>query len=354
MVGGRVFQLVPVLEPGDAIGNHARRMAQILGDRSGGFIVQRVAPELEHLAVHWSKAQVAPGDILIYHVALASELGDWIRRADAIKVIDYHNITPPEFFRAFEPGLSVALTNARYELELLRPDIRLAISDSDYSRQELQALGFAWTETLPIFLDLARYDPEGNPTLATRLADGKTQRGDILFVGRIAPNKCHEDLIKTFVVYRRVFRPSARLFLVGATNSFNYLNSLKRFVDRLGIEGVHFVGKVSDLDLVTYYRSADVFFSMSRHEGFGGPWVEAMHFGLPIVSFAAAAIPETVGDAGILFRERRYDEVAALIDSVMRDEELRQHLVSAGRLRLADFRPEIFETRFRTMIDGLA
>ena len=350
---GRVFQLVPVLEPGDAIGTHAQRMAEILGEQSGGFIVQKVAPELEHLATHWSKAEVSPDDILIYHVALASELGNWMRGIEARKVIDYHNITPPEFFRAYEPGLSVALAGSHYELELLRPEVLLAISDSDYSRLELEAMGFARTETLPIFIDYAQYEVEPNQHLMEELTRGKSERGDILFVGRIAPNKRHEDLIKAFVTYRRAFRPSARLFLVGGTNSLNYSRVLEKFVQRLGVEGVNFVGRVPTEDLVAYYRSADVFLSMSEHEGFGAPWVEAMYFGLPIVSFAAAAISETVGEAGVLFREKNYEDVAALIDVVMQDEEVRNRLAAAGRARFEYFRPEVFEARFRSMIEEL-
>lgn len=350
---GRVFQLIPVLEPDDAIGDHAHRIATILGERHGGFIVERAAPSLRHLATVWTEAEVDPGDVLLYHVALASRLGEWMQRTRARKVIDYHNITPPEFFRAYEPGLAAALANATHELEDLKGQVALALADSEYSRRELEERGFSRTETLPILIDFGRYDLPGNRELADRLSAGKRGRGDIIFVGRIAPNKRYEDLIKVFTIYRRAYNPAARLFLIGGTNSAVYSRTLDSFVQRLGIEGVHFTGRIAAEDLVAYYRTADLFLSMSEHEGFGVPWLEAMYFGVPVVSLAAAAIPETVGDAAVLFREKNHDEVAALVDLVMRDEELRADLADAGRRRLREFRPERHEARLRQWIDEI-
>ena len=124
-MGGRVWQLVPVLDEGDAIGDHARRMASILGERHAGFVVERSAPALKRLTTHVSNIEardVDPEDILVYHVALASQLGEWLRRVPpngARTVIDYHGITPASFLRAYDPGLSVALSKSRYELEAL-------------------------------------------------------------------------------------------------------------------------------------------------------------------------------------------------------------------------------------------
>lgn len=350
---GRVFQLVPVLDEGDAIGNHARRMARILGEQHGGFLVERAAPALRGLTIPWSDARIQPDDILVYHVALASQLGEWLRQATARKVIDYHGITPPIFFLAYDPGLSVALSRARHELEGLRDQVGLALADSDYSRAELDAMGFSRTETLPILLDLAEYEVPGNQQLMEELARGKRERGDLLFVGRIAPNKRQEDLIKAFTVYRRAYHPEARLFLVGRPEIEAYSAVLGSLVERLGIEGVHFAGQVSHADLVAYYRSADAFVSMSEHEGYGVPWLEAMYFGLPVVTFGAGAIAETVGHGGIVFRRKRYEEVAALVNLVVRDEAVRAALVEAGRARINQLRPEKFEDRLRQLIDDV-
>lgn len=350
---GRVWQLVPVLEPGDAVGNHAQAIARVLGARHGGFIVERADPSLQHLAVRFTEASVDPGDVLVYHAALSSQLAGWMRGAPGRKVVDYHNVTPPEFFRAYDPGLWTALANARGELERLRGEVALAVGHSEFSRRELEAMGFRRTETVPVLLDFARRGGPGNEQLRDELERGKRERTDVLFVGRLAPNKRQEDVVKAFAVYRRLFNPSARLFLVGGSNASSYRDALRAFVERLGIEEVHLVGRVGDGDLAAYYRAADVFVSMSEHEGFGAPLLEAMHYGVPVVAFAAAAVPETVGAGGILFRRKRYEEVAALIDLVVRDEDVRGWLVEAGRARLEAFRPEVHEARFLRLIEEL-
>lgn len=352
-MSGRIFQLIPVLDPDDAIGNHARRMASVAGERHGGFIVERAHASLEHLATHWSEAQVDEDDILIYHVALASHVGEWMRKTKATKLIDYHNLTPPSFFRSFNPGLATALAHARFQLEELRPHLTLSISDSDFSRRELEEMGFSPTETLPIMLDFNVYS-EANEDLVSELARDKPRRGDLMFVGRIAPNKRQEDLIKAFAVYRRAYNPGARLFLVGGTNAPNYSRALDDYLDRLGVEGVHLTGKVSNRDLVAYYRMADVFLSMSEHEGFGVPFVEAMHLGVPVIAYSCTAVPETLGEGGVLLDHKDYEQVAAMIQLVMEDDEVRGSLVEAGRQRVARFSPEITENRFREILETLA
>jgi glycosyltransferase involved in cell wall biosynthesis len=353
-MGDRIFQVIPVLDPDDALCNHARRMAEIAGDRHGGFIVERAAPSLRNLATHWTEAKVKPSDVLIYHAALGSRLSDWLKRTQGTKIVDFHNITPPEFFRVYEPGLSVALANGRRELQGLARQVSLAIGHSEYSRVELEELGFSKTQTLPLLIGFERYEIAGNENLIKELSASKSQRGDILFVGRISPNKRQEDLIKAFAVYKRAYRPAARLFLVGGTNSNRYLSALESFVRRLGVEDVVFTGRASIEDLVAYYRTADLFLSMSEHEGFGAPFLEAMHFGVPVIAFAATAIPETVASGGLLLTEKRFEEIAALIDLVMRDEGVRGEMIEAGRARVADFRPQLWEAKYREAMESAA
>lgn len=351
---GRVFQLIPDLSPGDAIGDHATQIHKILGKRSGGFIVQKAHPSLKDLATIWTEARVDPDDVLVYHTALASQLGDWLRKADAIKVVDHHNFTPAGYFRVYDPGTSAALSNAREELESLMPQTVLALADSDFSRHELEEMGFERTQTIPILIDFSKYEGHGNSKLQERLLEGKQGRGDIIFVGRVAPNKRQEDVIKAFVFYKRLYNPAARLFLVGSSNSTRYSDVLRDFVERLGVEDVHFTGWTSFDDLVAYYRSADLFLSMSEHEGFGVPWLEAMHFGVPVITYGAAAIPETVGNAGLVFQEKNYERVAALIDVVMTDDAVRASLVERGRRRVEDFEPQRHASTVRSLLAEIA
>jgi len=349
----RVFQLVPFLERGDAIGGHARNLAGVFGPSHGGFVVQRAAPELAAGTVRYEDAVVAPTDVLVYHAAHASPLGTWVAGVDAVKVVDYHGITPPEFVRAYDPGLAVALARARSELEALAGQADLAIAHSVYMERELQEMGFVTTATLPLLVDPARLSGPADESVMARLRAGK--RGhDLLFVSRLAPNKRIEDLVKVFAIYRRAWCREARLFVVGRPDTGAYAETLRRFVERLGVEEVHFAGRVGDAELSAYYRCADAFVSMSEHEGFGLPWIEAMSFGVPVLAYAAGALPETIGDAGILFSDICYEEVAALIDAVLGDEALRARLAAAGRLRAAAFGPLAFEARVRELFGSLA
>jgi glycosyltransferase involved in cell wall biosynthesis len=354
-VSGRIFQLVADFQPEDAIGNHARTMARLLGERSGGFIVDRAAAELRDLTVSWRRAAPASGDVVVYHVAGAARpgLAEWFASLPARKVIDYHNITPSEFFRAYDPGISAIMAAGRRELASLAPRTALAIAHSELSRGELEAMGFARTLNLPVLVDFARLEAPGNEALLAELRTGKRERGDVLFVSRVAPNKRQEDVIKAFTLYRRVFRPTARLFLVGGADPPSYLRALEAFVARLGIEGVHLVGKIPLADLISHYRNADLFLSMSEHEGFGIPWLEAMHFGVPVLAFAAGAIAETVGDAAVLFRAKRYDEVGALMHVLCTDEPARASLAEAGRRRVAELAPERVGPRLRSALEAL-
>jgi glycosyltransferase involved in cell wall biosynthesis len=133
-----------------------------------------------------------------------------------------------------------------------------------------------------------------------------------------------------------------------------YFAALSAFVDRLGVEGVHVVGRVSPQELVAYYHSSDVFLAMSEHEGFGIPWLEAMYLGLPVLTYAAAALGETVAGGGLLFAEKRWEEIAALLDVVMRDDGARARLAEAGRRRVSELEPERFEARVVHLMDEIA
>jgi L-malate glycosyltransferase len=172
-----------------------------------------------------------------------------------------------------------------------------------------------------------------------------------LFVGRVAPNKAQHDVVKAFAWYRRVFDAEASLTLVGGVSAGSYWSALERFVDGLGLSGVvRLAGSVSDAELEGLYRSADVFVCLSEHEGFCVPLLEAMAHGVPVVAFGAAAVPETLGDAGLVLASKRPGLVAEAVGRVMRDGGLRARLVGAGRRRLEHF--SLARTR-RTLLDAL-
>jgi glycosyltransferase involved in cell wall biosynthesis len=115
-------------------------------------------------------------------------------------------------------------------------------------------------------------------------------------------------------------------------------------------------GSLDGDGLTAAYRSADVFVSCSDHEGFGIPLVEAMGHGLPVVAYGAAAVPSTVGDAGIVLPEKSPAMVAAAVHRVLADDRVRAALVAAGRDRLEELRParsaEAFVAALRNGLSG--
>jgi L-malate glycosyltransferase len=189
-----------------------------------------------------------------------------------------------------------------------------------------------------------------NSELVERLAQ---KRPLLLFVGRIAPNKRQEDLVKLLYYYRR-FQPQAHLLLVGDRWVVGYDRWLESLAADWGLaDGVTLLGKVPQADLVTCYRQADLYISMSEHEGFGKPFIESMYHDLPILAYSAAGVPDTLAGAGVQFRQKDFERLAELVDILVTDSELRRRLIAGQRQRLAQFLPETAVQIFRQQLGQL-
>lgn len=275
-----------------------------------------------------------PDELVVLHHSIGSAAAGYLLDMGVRFLLIYHNITPSRFFTGVDPGLDAQLRQGKRQLESLRERTVLGLADSAFNQRELQAAGFSPTGVLPIALDENQYRMPPSPQLLARYRDGGP---NLLFVGRLTPNKCQDDLIKLLYYFQRV-RPAARLFLVGLSWVRTYTTWLQGLAQDLGVEdAVVLADHVSQPDLVTYYQLADVYVSMSEHEGFGKPLVESMLFDLPVVAFAAGAVPETLGGAGILFRQKRYEALAELLDLLLADEALRQRIVAHQRERVRSF-----------------
>jgi L-malate glycosyltransferase len=242
-------------------------------------------------------------------------------------------------FAPWEPHVGVELANGRHELAELAEATVLGLADSSYNEAELLSLGFARTAVAPILLDSADFEGDADRTvLADLMARKRSGGADWLFVGRISPNKAQHDVIKALAVYRRVVDPHARLTLVGGSSSHRYMTALEDLVKALDLgDAVHVAGSVSHEALLAHYRASDVFVCLSDHEGFCVPLLESMHAEVPIVAFASTAVPETLGDAGVLLPTKSPVEVALAVQRVVTDTALRSTLVAAGRRRLDRF-----------------
>jgi glycosyltransferase involved in cell wall biosynthesis len=168
------------------------------------------------------------------------------------------------------------------------------------------------------------------------------------------PNKRIEDLLKVFYFYRKRIDPDSRLFLVGIDTDMEiYSFALRQMIHDLALRGVLFCGRVSQRELVTYYRLAHVYLCMSEHEGFCVPLLEAMHFGVPVIAYAAGAVPETLGEAGALASRKDFPELAELSALLCMDRELRGSMVAAGRERVREFLPDAVAPVLRRLLDSV-
>jgi glycosyltransferase involved in cell wall biosynthesis len=290
------------------------------------------------------RCQPRSGDILLYHFGLGSELTDFITKRGRVRlVLIYHNLTPSHYFKFEDPLLAQSLQLGKEQLAQLKGFVDLAIADSNYSAQELSVIGYANLAVVPpVYLDDKYEIPPDKATLE-RFADGKK---NLLFVSRIAPNKKQEDIIKLFHWYKQI-NPASRLLLVGPLGVTKvYYRWLLDLVDYLGLSNVHFTDRVSQEELNAYYRLADVFVSMSEHEGFGMFLVESMYFDVPVVAYKSTAVPETLGQAGVLVREKDFPVIAEVIHLLISDRDFREAILETQRQRLQDFKKEKVGAQF--------
>ena len=188
-----------------------------------------IAPELARDIHPAASFPDSPDTVLVVHFSWAIRFYDWLRGLSCRKVLVYHNITPPEYFVGINKELVESCYLGRRELTAYAARCELAVGDSEFNRAELEGLGFAPTGVLPVVPDFSHLDGEPEAFTAREFDDDWT---NVLFVGRVIPNKRFEDLIRIFDVYKREFNPRTRLLLVG---SFGVLAVI---IAAVGIAGV--------------------------------------------------------------------------------------------------------------------
>ncbi|HEX5069976.1 MAG TPA: glycosyltransferase family 4 protein [Vicinamibacterales bacterium] len=342
----RVFQVLASLGYGDAIGQHALSTFRVLSD--AGFdtdiFAETADPRLEHLTRDYRELPevVRPDDVVIAQFSLGSRA---LRTAYAVPsrmILTYHNITPPEYFLGEHPGLVRQTFHGRRELRAYASRVSLALGVSEYNRRELEQLGFTPTDIQPLIADFSHLDATPDSRILDAFDD---EAVNILFVGRLIPNKRPDQLIRYVHAYRLLSRRPARLLLAGSHAHFpDYRDELYALARRLGgdAHGVHILGQVSAAELTALYDVADVFLSASEHEGFCVPLMEAFYKRVPVIARAAAAVPDTMDGGGLLYDRDDPLEVAGLIDAVATDEALEARVLQAqdaalARLQATDF-----------------
>lgn len=352
----KIHQLLASLEYGDAVASQALAIQRQL--RAWGHESDIFAPNRHPLATEpirpLDEMSTADDAVTIYHHAFWSEqIHERLGSLGGRIAMVYHNVTPEHFFAPYSDDLRASAVRARDALEPLRSIVDVPLTVSEFNRDELYEAGFREAELLPLPLDLTAF-AEAKPAteVLARYDDGWA---NFLFVGRLAPNKRQEDVIRVFAWYHRYVDAASRLLLVGAAPELDgYREDLVEVARSLGVEDhVLFAGKVSFEELVAYYRVADLFLCMSEHEGFCAPLVEAMFHELPVIARAEGAIPETLGDAGVLVHGRHVPKIAETARLLLSDRHLRSDVVSRQRTRLSEFTPERFTSALERFVDGL-
>ncbi len=359
----RVDQWVPALHRGDAIGDSTLLMREAL--RSFGYITDIYTYSQDEGVVardfgEWREGE--PGDIVIFHYPMGSPMNDAFKGLSCKRVLLYHNITPPEFLAPWDSEIQKILRLGIEGLTSLAPGTTLGLGDSEFNRAELARQGFVRTGVLPIAMDFDRYFEPGNPVLRKRLSDSRT---NLLFVGRISPNKRHDNLLRVLAYYKKNISTGVRLLAVGkhprretgvgAPIEAHYLDALVRLYSELGLEpaDVIFTDGVSHAELLAYYESAHAFISMSEHEGFGVPLVEAMLKRVPIVALGGTAVTETLGGAGVLFDRVDIAEFAETAALLAKPGPARDAVLRGQDKRVQDFATRTTLGALRSIVEGL-
>lgn len=351
----RVDQFVPCLLPRDAVGNHTLGVRSALERRGVENHIWAISvhPDLDAYGRPFGAFKKGPRgrpEVALYEAAsVAGDFADFVVQLPQPKALYYHNLTPPEYFDEFDPEIARGLRQARTEVERIAAVSRLGIAASEFNAAELRQLGMADVVVIPPYpAPDAAVAPDPDQLAALR----ETKTGiDLLFVGRLAPNKRQERLIRLVAALRSAVDPGARLFLVGGPGPTSYVRGLQRLADTLAPDAVTFTGPVSDAVLAAHYAAADLFVSTSEHEGFGLPLLEAMRAGVPIIAYDAGAVAETLGGAGVVVRSTDPRILAEVVAKVARDPELK----AALRARQAERAQELHTyPRDERLVEALA
>lgn len=354
--GPRIIQLVSSLNYGDAVGNEVIAFKRTLQEQGytteiyTNNIHKKIQPDMAKL--YKDMPPLRENDLVIYHYASECDISKDIKNFPCKVILRYHNVTPPEFFHGYDANAEKATANGLKQVKEIRPYIDFCLPVSKFNMDDLKAMGYTCPmEVLPILIRFDDYAQEPDQSVIDKYTtDGYT---NLLFVGRMAPNKKVEDVVSAFAVYKESYDKTARLFLVGSFQEEDkYYQHLLRHIKKLGVEDVIFPGHISFSAILSYYRIADVFLCMSEHEGFCVPLVEAMYFDVPVVAYNKCAVPDTMGHSGVVVAEKNYEQIAQIIHEIVSDEDVKERMIGRQNTRLKDFDLAKLKRKFVAILAG--
>jgi len=349
--GAGVHQVCAGAVPRDAISHHlleAQRSLQAMGFRSEILCEEgRIHPALAHIVRpvgDWDRV-ARPGDAAILHYSIGSPaFGHVLDRCER-SAIHYHNITPAELLWEDAPAVAAACEQGRAELALLAGRVRAAAADSCFNADELMSLGYPSADVIGVMRRELPVAPRRSR------ADGRLR---LLFVGRGVPNKAQHHLIAALAALRQT-GSDASLTLVGTWEGMEpYEDRCRRLTAALRLEDhIDYAGSVDDASLARAYAESDCFVCLSDHEGYCVPLIEAMAADLPIVAFAAGAVPETVGAAALVIDDKHPSIVAEAVRMAVGDPAVAARMADGRRAQLEHFGHDAVAARLRAFVEAL-
>lgn len=336
----RIVQLLPTLSYGDGVGNDTLAIDKIIKEM--GYTTKIYA---ENIDTRISKSLVDKiekmpklnkQDVIIYHLSTGTVLNDKLKDYQGRKLIIYHNVTPSHFFKQYSRVSYNLCKNGREGIRKLSQAADYCWADSEYNKQELQENGYhCKIDVVPIVVPFEDYAKESDKEILRQYCDDWV---NIVFVGRIVPNKKQEDLIKSFYYYKKYINSKSRLFLVGSYQGNEvYYERLCKYIEQLELDHIYITGHIKFNEILSYYRLADVFLCMSEHEGFCIPLLEAMYFQIPIVAYSYTGVKDTLSYAGFKLDNKDCKIAAEAINKLIEDSDLRKKIIAKQNERLKEF-----------------
>lgn len=338
----KIFQITEALTIGDAVSNDVIQIDLYLKKKQlcGGIFVcneQNISSKyLHNIAERISDLpQICEDDIILFHHSIANNFCYKLRHIDCYKVLVYHNITPPFYFNGYSEGLAEATKRGLDQLVEISDVFDSCIADSEFNKKDLIKAGYKCPiYVCPVLVPFDDYKQLPNQKIINKYKDDYV---NILFVGRVCPHKKIEDVIHIFALYKKYYNNKSRLFVVGNNGIDKYSDKLLEYIKNINVKDVHITGSVPFADILGYYNVADIFLCMSEHEGFCVPLVEAMFFGIPIVTLNKSAIIYTMGSSGVVLSNQDYLLASGWINIIQKDQQLRDSIIKGQNDRLSFF-----------------
>ena len=359
----KIIIVTPSLEPNDAVSNDVLEQREHL--IFANYQVE-IFSEFCHTTIQpllAKKEDVAlwileTDNILLYHHSVYWKIGEILFQMSRCKILlKYHNITPYFFYKKYQPFIFNVTEQGREQTERLVKSnkVKWYIGDSQYNLNELIVFGAnkKQCKVIPPFILLQNFE-KATPVKKTQQELKKDEFINLLFVGRIVPNKGYLHLIRVLKSYIYFYGTKVCLHLVGGVNLElkKYYKLLEDEIHKYKLgQFIKFHQQIDINALHSFYQSADVFLVLSEHEGFCVPILEAQYHHLPIIAWDQCAVGETLGKGGLLFQDCDYDAFAVAIHRLTSDTNLKHHLIQNGIKNLKQYHKSIILKKILTTLD---